>query len=1010
MQTSRSFKKKLLASLIATSLVGVGTVLPTSALAASADATLRGTAAPNTVITVREIATGLTRKTESNGRGVYALLGLPPGTYTVQAGSGTPQTVKLNVASTMTLDLTAPSAAEKSAAELATVTVIGTAANVQDVNTSQVGSYISLHQIQNMPAASRNFLQFADTVPGMVFSRAANGNTELQAGGQADSAINVYIDGVSQKNLVLQGGIVGQNSSQGNPFPQLAIGEYRVITNGQEAEYGMLSSAAIVAATKSGTNQYKGQVFYSFNSSGMRAATPAENAKPPKTPSTDRDYGFDFGGPIIKNKAHFFIAYEGKKFSTPTTVVPDAPQVYVSQLPASVQSQIGPANLPFRENNWFAKIDYEPTSHDRFVLESHIRNESAIGGVGGVMTRSAGLNTINFQKTADLAWEHSGYDWFNRLEATWQDAAWQPTPIVLGIGNAYTAAINTNYPLNPNQIIVQTGNSPLAFQNKGQRGTGIFDHFTYDGLTWHGDHVIKAGFNIQRVTLTAQDAGDSNALFYYKVSPTTGTESTPYQVQFGSPVPGLSPVSVSRNTLMDAFLQDNWTVNRYWTFNLGVRADYDRSPAYLNYVTPAPVLAALNSQAPGAAPGVTYAQQLAQGGININDYVSNGHSRSAKWHFSPRFGFAYDINGHQKHVIFGAIGRTYNHNLYDLLQLEQTKYVLSQPTIYFGTASQPCLSGQTPCYTWNPSYLSIPALQALMGGSFTGKEVDMMPNNLKTPYSDQFTLGMRNRIGEWNTSVAVSRVLSYDGLTGFLGNRAPGGAFWVNEPWGGVGQPWTYPLPGFGNLILWGNSLETRTTQLLVSADKPYTEQSGWGLTIAYTWTDAKWNMDNQSLNNNYSFDAEWPYQYPFISQAVAKQRIVVAGTLKGPWDIAMGARLTLATPIPNVNLACFGDPNTPSGCLPVAATPEGSRFLVGGRIWGYRDFSVQFTKNFKLYGLDAYARADIINVFNWHNYTTYIENYGSNGVLNRYPVTYDPTGEISGYPRYVKLTVGMKF
>ena len=421
------------------------------------------------------------------------------------------------------------------------------------------------------------------------------------------------------------------------------------------------------------------------------------------------------------------------------------------------------------------------------------------------------------------------------------------------------------------------------------------------------------------------------------------------------------------------------------------------------------MIAALNSQAPGAAPGTTYAQQLAQGGININDYISNGHNRSAKWHFSPRLGFAFDVNGDQKHVIFGGVARAYNHNLYDLLQLEQTKYVLSQPTIYFGTPSQPCQAGQSPCYAWSPSYMSIPALQALVSGSFAGKEVDMMPNSLKTPYSDQFSIGMRNRISDWDTSVAISRVLSYDNLTGFLGNRAPGGAFWVNEPWGGVGQPWTYPMPGFGNLILWGNGLQTRTTQLLLSAQKPYTEESGWGLTIAYTWTHAKWNMDNNALNNNYSFDEQYPSNYPFISEPVAKQRIVVAGTLKGPWDIAMGARLTLATPIPDVNLACYGAA-TISTCMPIAATPEGSRFLVGGRIWGYRDFSVQFTKNFKLYGLNAYARADIINLLNWHNYTSYIENWGSNGVLNKYPVTYNPLGEISGYPRYLKLTVGVSF
>ncbi|WP_276967918.1 TonB-dependent receptor domain-containing protein [Metallibacterium scheffleri] len=462
---------------------------------------------------------------------------------------------------------------------------------------------------------------------------------------------------------------------------------------------------------------------------------------------------------------------------------------------------------------------------------------------------------------------------------------------------------------------------------------------------------------------------------------------------------------MSKNTLFDTFLQDTWTFNKHWTFDLGVRADYNRTPAYLNYVTPANVVAALNSQAPGAPAGITYAQTLAAGGININNYISNGHNRSAKWNFSPRLGASYDIDGNQKHVIFGGVGRTYNQNLYDLLQVEQTKYVLSQPTILFNTPLQPCVVNNSTCYTFNPSYLSIPALQSLVAGSFAGKEVDMMPNNLKTPYSDQFSIGMRNQIGDWDTSVAVTRVLSYDNLTGFLGNRYPNGDFWQNHS-----QPWSYGLPGFGNLILWGNGLNTRTTQLLLSAQKPYTEESGWGLTVAYTYTHAKWNMDNQAMNNNYSFDEEFPSDYPYISEPVAKSRLVVAGTLKGPWDIAMGARLTLATPIPAVNLACYSDPNTPSGCIPVAATPEGSHFLVGGRIWGYRDFSVQFTKNFKLYGLDAYARADIINVFNWHNYSSYVYNYGSNGLLNKYPITYDPTGTISGYPRYLKLTVGVNF
>ena len=72
---------------------------------------------------------------------------------------------------------------------------------------------------------------------------------------------NVFIDGVSFKNDVLQGGLVGQDSSRGNPFPQNAVQEFRVITQNYSAQYEKASSAIITAVTKSGGNDFHGQVF-----------------------------------------------------------------------------------------------------------------------------------------------------------------------------------------------------------------------------------------------------------------------------------------------------------------------------------------------------------------------------------------------------------------------------------------------------------------------------------------------------------------------------------------------------------------------------------------------------------------------------------------------------------------------------------------------------------------------------------------------------------------------------
>ncbi len=1008
MKTSLLFRKKLLAKLVAASFVVVASA-PTISIAASSDAALRGHAAANATVTARDVATGAVRRTQADKDGSYALVGLPPGTYEVDAGPGTEHTVTLSVASTFTLDLsTAAAASAANATNLSTVTV--SAAALTEVKTSEVGNTVTLREIDTIPQTSRNFLQYADTVPGMVFTRDADGNTSLRSGAQASTGINVYIDGVGQKNYVLQGGITGQSGSQGNPFPQLAIGEYKVITSNYKAEYDQISSAALVAQTKSGTNQFHGDVFGDFTNTAMRAETPSEAASHKKTPSHEKNYGFDLGGPIIQDKAHFYIAYEGKEYVTPQTVVLGVTGV-TNLLPSSAQSQIGPVTLPFKENDWFGKIDFEPSDKDRFEISGKYRDETQVSGIGGVTTATAALNVNNTDKRFDARWDHSAYSWFNRLQFTYEDAFYAPTPAAFGAGNSYTLT-----GAQQNTTILQTGNSPLAQQNKGQKGPSLQDDLTFNDFEWHGDHVIKMGIKYKAVDLTALDAGDANALYNYAVTPAGGTETIPYSVQFGSPTPGQSPVAKSSDKQFGTYIQDDWAVNDKLTLNLGVRWDYEETPSYLNYVTPANVIAAFNSQDPNAPAGQTYAQTLAKGGVNVNDYVSTGSNRKApKNNFAPRFGFSYDLNGDENHVIFGGIGRSYDRNLYEALQVEQTKSVLSQPTIYFNTPDVPCTVGVNSCYAFDPSFLNISTLQALVAGSNTGKEVDLVHNNIKTPYSDQFSIGMRNKVGDWNTSAAIAIVRSHDGLVYTLGNRYPNGDFWQNGS-----QPWGNGIPGFGSLIIGNNGLVTRTTQLLVSAEKPYTKESHWGATIAYTHTNSSQNNDNNDPTDQYAFDYETIGHYPFVSSGVAKNRLVVTGNLDGPWGFVFGGKLTLSTPVPDVNIAFFGAPatnqdngaNNGGGGRTVAIAPPGNgRFLLGGKIFGYRDIDLQATKNFTVHGgLHAYVRIDLINAFNWNNYVNYLESWGTNGVLNKTPVVYNPTGDITGYSRTLRVSLGMNF
>src|SRR4029453_6688277 len=229
--------------------------LPRAAAAQSESATLRGKAAASSEITARNIDTGLERHVRAGSDGTYVLVGLPPGTYQVDAGPGTQRNVTLGVASTATLDFAGAAQAAAQPEE-----VLVTATRLTEVKTSEVGSGISLHQIEVTPQITRNFLEFADAVPGMQFSVDAKGNTQIRSGTLNTGTTNVYIDGVGQKNYVRPSGVTGQAGADpiqntagdpGNPFPQLAIAQYKVITSNYKAEYDQVSGAAITAVTKS---------------------------------------------------------------------------------------------------------------------------------------------------------------------------------------------------------------------------------------------------------------------------------------------------------------------------------------------------------------------------------------------------------------------------------------------------------------------------------------------------------------------------------------------------------------------------------------------------------------------------------------------------------------------------------------------------------------------------------------------------------------------------------------
>lgn len=972
MASSRMARNTLAALVSSVFTVGMLVSIPASAQLSTS--TIRGhITGPSSVgarVSATNVATGFSARSTVGADGAYSLTGLPPGTYRIEvAGQGFDQKTQdytVQVGQTAELDI----AVGPTIAKVDTIVVSGN--RLLETKTSEIATYITPRQMERLPQVTRNFLAFADLAPGVQFVTNSDGSTRLQGGAQAASGVNVFIDGVSQKNYVLQGGITGQDSSRGNPFPQSAIAEYKVITQNYKAEFDQVSSAAITAVTRSGTNEFHVDGFYDHTSQSWRAATPAElKAGGDKTESKQDQYGLTLGGPIIKDRMHYFFSYEGKDNKDPRTITlgGGAP---ASALPPDVASQVGPTNAPFKEDLVFGKIDWQMDDAQYLELTAKYRKEHELTNVTGQNAQSWGTLKDNNETRLDLKDQWTTDRWMNEGHVTYEDAYWRPRPNSSGNGSIYEAGGGAT--------IINVGGG-RDFQNKGQKGFSLQDDLTFMPIDFSGSHVVKVGAKVKWITLDAQELSPVNPQYHYDVSYST---TVPYRVEWGVPLAGVgNGTASSKNTQFGIYAQDDWEVNRNLTVNAGVRWDFENTPSFNNYVTPPDVVAALKGWANINQPSA---------GFNINDFISTGSNRSSyKGEFQPRLGFSYDLGANQRQVIFGGLGRSYDRNTFDYLQLERTKGTFPTANFNFsGDPNHPC-SGTT-CVPFDPRYLTADGLASLVSsGSGVGREVDLVNNDIKIPHSDQFTLGLRSVFGDWQTAIAYSYIESKDGFAWLLGNRLPNGDFFA--PGSTWGSPFGSPIPGFGSLILGVNGIETRTNAVYVTAEKPYSRSSGWGVTATYTYSDA---MENRQFGEHYALD------YPDVSGygwkrsgGVYKHRLVATGLYDFPWGFNGSAKLTLATGLPKYGQNCLAGFNA---CV-------FDQFNANV----FRTLDLALSKEFLFANKTTLRiRADVLNVFNWYNWDGYDTWSGAPGDPNFNKG--HPDGSIILPTRELKLSVGLTF
>jgi outer membrane receptor protein involved in Fe transport len=879
-----------------------------------------GDAQAGAKITATSLTTGAIVTVTAGGDGAYVLAGLAPGQYLIAAaasGGETAQLVDLGIGQTLDIALDVAAAAVQGAER------IEVSGRRVEVRTSEVATDVGQAEIANLPQNSRNFLNFASLAPGIRQSTDEL-KRDVSSGGLGAQQTNVFIDGISLKNNLTDTGVVGQDSSRGNVFPQLAVAGFRVLTQNYKAEYEQAGSAIISAITRSGGNEPHGELYGAYQDRHLVAIDPfAEKMMQPKPDYSRYQFGGLLSGPIVTDRLFALATYEGNYQNRAGQVaLGDSTEANLARF-GRFQ---GSFTSPFREHLGFGKLTWLPDPAHTVDLSLDLKHETDIRSFGGQTSFETAENVRNDVAAVSLRHQFRSDALVNEatvqlLQSEFNPGAERPDLI----GQDFAGAIRIGGRDTDQDII--------------QRTVMLRDDVTFPVIHGAGAHQLKTGAKLAFQHYQVERTQFGNPLFSYRVDPANDLDfDVPFQAQYGVGNPRVT----SSNTQIGLYAQDDWQVDDRLTVNLGLRWDVETNPLNNDFKTPASVRAAAVDLAGRVAPldGPDF--------FPVDRYLSDGSQRPIYLgEIQPRIGASYDVLGDQRTVVFGGAGRYFDRQLYNSAVDERYRLQYAVRSFQFSRDGQP-RDGQ-PTIVWNPSYLSRQGLQGLIDrGVAPDPEIFLMANDTRPPHTDQLSAGVRQVVGPVNVSVTVAHIRGENGLGFYPANRER------------TGNRDFLPVAGFGNVLISSDAIQSRFTGVYVTAEKPYTEASRWGVTAAYTLGWSKIRGDG------FNFDFPTIKDTPLTPGDQDERHRLVVGAIGGlPYGIKVSTLITLGSGLP------FNVINASAG---FGADSKFERN--GGRADGlvqFKQVDIRIAKQLEVAaGHHASAFLEVFNLFNWYNYGNY--------------------------------------
>lgn len=814
-----------------------------------------GAAIPGVNVTATNTLTGAARTVQAGVDGRFLLPALPLGTYKLTYAKTGFSTTEISGIVLQIGSVISRHDSLKVATQQTTVEVSGVAPPI-DTTKSDVSGVITTTQIQTLPIANRQYLNLSLLMPGTTQDASRSFYSNVQLGGGDHYYANSFtVDGVN--NTWAEMGEPRQN------FPEGAVAEFKVYSSQFKAdEGGMASGGAVSVVTKSGTNQIHGDVFeywrnQSLNRDNSFQIAAEQQQGTGKAPLDRNQFGGDIGGPILKNKLHYFGAWESTLTQGSYTVFTRNPAIF-----GAFQ---GVFKQPSHDDLLDLRADYQlSNTQSMFVRFGGEWNLLTCQGCGGSSASNSGYDGLlpRHSLVVGHTWALSS-NFVNDFRFQYAKSSYLlgPTGCPNNCGQGIWTAIG-QYPAS-RFVPYNTTLSFPDFSWGGDYGDdGIESHWEAADTAsiFKGAHNIKYGFDIAYIPF-ADDApvgikgafnfntdpsqplvpagAPNNASFSAAnlFTPANGTTPAYGPTSFTQTIP---PVLTSVPTAEAGyFVTDDYNGIHNLTLSLGLR--YDREfGSFDEHINPS-----------------AFAQPV--------PFLGDPSKRGDKNNFAPRLGLSWNVRGDGRDVLRAGYG-IYYQNLQTLQNFSEDRNFTQ--TVVSITCSKP---GQASCPTYpnatGPLNTILPT-------------VTVLAPNYQNPYSQQYNLGYSREITP-NFSIHADGVYEFT-LRDYR-------VVDLNYPQAGAA---TRPLPQFARILQHDPVSHAKYKALYIRADRRFSNK--YQFLVSYSLSSC---LDDgaQSTVTNYS---NWGQDFGTCS-IDRRNALVASGSYQAPWGITLGTiwNLRSATP-----------------------------------------------------------------------------------------------------------------